>query len=163
MLARGLSREATLMSQNRSQPLMKLLTTPRMDRCIGCHSCSLACSRLVHRQLSWSNAGIRIHSAGGLSTGFLAQVCLGCDPAPCAAACPTGAFSQRPGGGLVVRKKQCIRCGDCIPACPVEAISSDHDGAVYVCLHCGRCVEFCPHNCLLFEEVDPLRRSLNHD
>ncbi len=24
-----------------------------MERCIGCHSCSLACARLVHKQLSW--------------------------------------------------------------------------------------------------------------
>ena len=28
---------------------MKILTTPRMERCIGCHSCSLACARLVHQ------------------------------------------------------------------------------------------------------------------
>ena len=41
-----------------------------MDRCIGCHSCSLACARLIHKRLSWSASGIRIHSTGGLSTGF---------------------------------------------------------------------------------------------
>ena len=28
---------------------MKILTAPRMERCIGCHSCSLACARLVHK------------------------------------------------------------------------------------------------------------------
>ena len=49
---------------------MKILTTPRMERCIGCHSCSLACARLVHQRLSWDTAGIRIASSGGLSTGF---------------------------------------------------------------------------------------------
>jgi hypothetical protein len=36
-------------------------------------------------------AGIRIASSGGLSTGFEARTCLACNPAPCAAACPTGA------------------------------------------------------------------------
>ena len=70
-------------------------------------------------------AGIRIMSTGGLSTGFDARTCLACDPAPCAAVCPTSAFSQRPGGGVVVRKKQCIRCGECIGACPVDAVSQD--------------------------------------
>ena len=132
---------------------MKILTTPRMDQCIGCHSCSLACARLIHKKLSWSTAGIRIHSSGGLSTGFVALRCLACDPAPCAAVCPTGALSQRSGGGVIVRKKQCIQCGDCIDACPVEAIYQDSAGAIYVCIHCGRCVGFCPQNCLEFQDT----------
>ncbi len=83
---------------------MKILTTPHMERCIGCYSCSLACARLVHRNLSWLTAGIRIKSSGGLSTGYTAITCLACNPAPCAAACPTGAFSQRKGGGVRVQK-----------------------------------------------------------
>jgi Fe-S-cluster-containing dehydrogenase component len=31
---------------------MKIFTTPRMDRCIGCQSCALACARLVHKRLA---------------------------------------------------------------------------------------------------------------
>jgi hypothetical protein len=49
---------------------VKILKAPRMERCIGCNSCSLACARLVHKRLSWLAAGIRITSGGGLSTGF---------------------------------------------------------------------------------------------
>ena len=131
---------------------MKQLTAPRMDQCIGCHSCSLACARLIHQRISWSCAGIRIHSAGGLSTGFAAVHCLACDPAPCVAACPTGAFSQRRGGGVVVRKKLCIRCGQCVAACPVDAVCRNPDGEVFVCIHCGRCVAFCPQDCLELAE-----------
>ena len=134
---------------------MKKLTTPRIHRCIGCHSCSLACARLVHKQISWDTAGIRIKSSGGLTTGFQASQCLACDPAPCAAACPTGAFSQRKGGGVIVKKKLCINCGDCVTACPIDAVFQDYNGAVYVCIHCGRCIDFCPHNCLEMEEVEP--------
>ena len=127
---------------------MKILTTPRMERCIGCNSCSLACARLVHHRLSWLTAGIRIISSGGLSTGFEALTCLACDPAPCVMACPTGAFSQRSGGGVVVKKKLCIRCGNCAKACPVNAIYLDVTGEPFVCIHCGQCVSFCPHDCL---------------
>lgn len=134
---------------------MKILTTPRMERCIGCHSCSLACARLVHKKISWQTAGIRIHSSGGLSTGFIAKHCLACNPAPCAAACPTGAFSQRKGGGVVVKKKLCIHCGQCAPACPVDAVFIDSNGEPYVCIHCGRCTAFCPHDCLEMKEITP--------
>ncbi len=134
---------------------MKQLSAPRMDQCIGCHSCSLACARLIHQRISWSTAGIRIHSSGGLSTGFMAVHCLACDPAPCVAACPTGAFSQRRGGGVTVRKKLCIRCGQCVNACPVDAVCRNPDGEVFVCIHCGRCVEYCPQDCLeLAEKVE---------
>ncbi|SKA96735.1 Fe-S-cluster-containing dehydrogenase component [Paucidesulfovibrio gracilis DSM 16080] len=133
---------------------MKMLTTPRMERCIGCHACSLACARLVHGRISWDTAGIRIKSSGGLSTGFEARVCVACDPAYCAQACPTGAMTQRRGGGVIVKKKLCIRCGECARACPVDAIHLDQTGQPFVCIHCGRCVSFCPHDCLELVDVD---------
>lgn len=132
---------------------VKILRPSRMDRCIGCHSCSLACARQVHKLLSWSCAGIRIRSAGGITTGFDATVCVACEPAPCVAACPTGAYSQREGGGVVVRRELCIHCGACAAACPVDAVYLSEDNVPYVCIHCGRCVPFCPHACL--ELVDP--------
>jgi len=135
---------------------MKHLITPRLDQCIGCHSCSLACARLVHNKISWNTAGIRIHSSGGLSTGFVAKRCLACDPAPCADKCPTGAFSQRVGGGVIVKKSLCIRCGECLKACPVEAIYRDGEGSVYVCIHCGQCVDFCPQGCLELIDSDSI-------
>lgn len=128
---------------------MKILKANRMERCIGCHACSLACARLVHQRLSWTTAGIRITSAGGLSTGFEARLCLACDPAPCAQACPTGAYTQRKGGGVKVDRSLCIRCGRCADACPVDAVRIDPEsGLPYVCIHCGRCVTFCPHGCI---------------
>jgi Fe-S-cluster-containing hydrogenase component 2 len=131
----------------------KILTTPRMERCIGCHSCSLACARLVNKRLSWDTAGIRIVSSGGLSTGFESKPCLACNPAPCALACPTDAFSQRKGGGVIVKRKLCIQCGDCAAACPVDAVYLDAATEPFVCIQCGQCVPFCPHDCLEMTEV----------
>jgi Fe-S-cluster-containing dehydrogenase component len=131
----------------------KILTTPHMERCIGCHACSLACARLVNKRLSWDTAGIRIVSSGGLSTGFESKPCLACNPAPCALACPTGAFFQRKGGGVLVKRKLCIQCGECAAACPVDAIYLDATTEPFVCIHCGQCVPFCPHDCLEMAEV----------
>ena len=73
---------------------------------------------------------------------------MACNPAPCVAVCLTGAYSQRKGGGVVVRKKLCIRCSACAKACPVDAIYVDIDEEPFVCIHCGRCVLYCPHDCL---------------
>jgi Fe-S-cluster-containing dehydrogenase component len=134
---------------------MKILKASLMERCIGCHGCSLACARLVHNRLSWNTCGIRIRSSGGLSTGFEAVTCVACDPPPCAAVCPTGAFLPRKGGGVLVKKRLCIRCGDCADACPVDAIHIDEQGSPFVCIHCGQCVSFCPHECLEMIEKNP--------
>lgn len=134
---------------------MKMLRPSKMERCIGCYSCSLACARLVHKKLSWNTAGIRISTSGGVSTGFEAKVCVACDPAPCAIACPTEALTQREGGGVRVKKSLCIRCGKCARACPVDAIYiHPQEGAPYLCIHCGRCVPFCPQGCLELTDTD---------
>jgi Fe-S-cluster-containing dehydrogenase component len=143
---------------------MKILKASRMERCIGCYSCSLACARLVHHRLSWLRAGIRIRSAGGMSTGFEAYVCLACLPAPCVEACPTDAFRQRKGGGVVVKAEACIQCGACAEACPVDAIYQDPEtNEPFVCIHCGRCVSFCPHDCLEMIKVSVPVEEEDHE
>lgn len=133
---------------------MKILKASNMKRCIGCYSCSLACARSVHKSFSWKRSGIRIHSSGGISTGYEATVCLACNPAPCSSVCPTDAIKPKKGGGVVFREKVCINCGECAEACPVNAIYFDPDKNIPVfCIHCGRCVPFCPHDCLEMAEI----------
>ena len=44
---------------------MKILSTPRMERCIGCHSCSLACARLEHKVFARSGIPVTRVVAGG--------------------------------------------------------------------------------------------------
>lgn len=142
---------------------MKVLRATRMERCIGCYSCSLACARLVHKRLSWQTAGIRIASSGGLSTGFEAKVCLACHPAPCAEACPTGSLRQRKGGGIIQKRDLCIRCGACQKACPVDAVYLDELTQPFICLHCGQCVPFCPHSCLEMQDVTGDGRTVDKE
>ncbi|THB64101.1 MAG: 4Fe-4S dicluster domain-containing protein [Desulfovibrio sp.] len=134
---------------------MKRLAASKMERCIGCYSCSLACARLVHKRLSWSCSGIRIHTSGGMSSGFEAKVCVACDPAPCAEVCPTEALTQRRDGGVKVNRSMCIRCGKCAAACPVDAIYLGvENNKPYICIHCGRCVAFCPQGCLELVDME---------
>lgn len=47
-----------------------------------------------------------------------------------------------------INQKKCIKCGACIGACPVGAISMDDKGNVVIdpkkCISCGTCYAVCP-------------------
>lgn len=131
---------------------MKYLTAPRMDLCIGCQLCVLACARIVYRQVGWSHSGIQITTQETSAHSYSAHYCLACSPAPCCSDCPTGALSQRTGGGVLFDKELCSKCGACFHSCPMGAIHQNSQGEISVCLHCGECVSFCPQHCLEMQE-----------
>ena len=49
---------------------------------------------------------------------------------------------------------ECIACGSCEPECPVEAISEDASGDIYVidqdlCTECMTCIDVCPTEAII--------------
>lgn len=56
---------------------------------------------------------------------------------------------------LIYRVKKCIRCGQCIAACPEKALAAAEDGAITVdrvrCTRCGDCLDACPTTALVFD------------
>lgn len=60
--------------------------------------------------------------------------------------------TQRGRVELALNVEKCTGCGDCIPACPVDALSL-HDGKIRVnrarCTDCGQCAAACPSSALL--------------
>jgi Fe-S-cluster-containing dehydrogenase component len=135
---------------------MQVLRATGMERCIGCHSCSLACARLVYGSLSLERSGIRIRPRRPGGAGFEAVHCQACNPAPCAQACPGRALTQRRAGGVRFDPEWCTHCGACGETCPEGAVHFDPERRVPVfCIHCGWCAGYCPQGCLEMAEADP--------
>lgn len=57
-------------------------------------------------------------------------------------------YKKAGGAGLVPKPtKECVRCGVCAQACPVQAIDKDDPKKVddKACISCMRCIAVCPH------------------
>lgn len=146
-----------------------------LDRCIGCHTCTVACQ--MENGLAPGLALIPVQTLGGvqdvpqgsfpsLYMDYVPRPCAHCQNPPCAEACPTEALYQREDGLVLVDASLCTGCGDCMPACPYGAISLDADNIARKCDLCASrldkglepfCVICCPTRAIsvgIFEEVD---------
>ena len=59
-------------------------------------------------------------------TYVVTENCIKCKHTDCVSACPVDCFYEGP-NFLVIHPDECIDCGVCLPACPIEAISQDDD------------------------------------
>lgn len=57
-------------------------------------------------------------------------------------------------GGVAITS--CTQCGECIPICPIEAITRDKNGIVRInksiCVGCFMCVGYCPELAMFMHE-----------
>ncbi|KAB3529037.1 4Fe-4S dicluster domain-containing protein [Alkaliphilus serpentinus] len=130
----------------------KILQIKNLAQCIGCYSCMIACSTLVHRDFSLLKSAIRVKASGGYQGRVVIDICRGCQDGQCVEACPTNALTSRDGGGVLFHQDKCNGCKKCIDACLISAIAYDKDHKRAIpCLQCGLCVESCPHQVIKME------------
>lgn len=137
----------------------------RLDRCMGCRSCEMACA--VEHSDSKSLFGAASERPAPVRRMYVEQaeghkvplVCRHCQDAPCVAVCRTGAMSQDAITGIVDRNaERCVGCWMCAMICPYGVIGSQ--GNARVAVKCDRCkdldvpacVEACPTGTLVFSE-----------
>jgi carbon-monoxide dehydrogenase iron sulfur subunit len=141
----------------------------RIERCVGCHTCELACA-IVHSQsqdietmiMRGENPGYRIHveTYGPRS---IPISCQHCEEAACALACPTGAVKRNaPGKPVLVEDERCIGCSMCVQACPFGVIALRPDDKIaFKCDLCinrlaqgeePACVSSCPTKALMLQD-----------
>lgn len=124
------------------------------ERCIGCKQCQIACA-VEHSQSKNLYSVVfespiphpRIHAAPGLylNTSF-PNKCRHCNPAPCMAACPTGAISRDADLDIVlINGYKCITCGMCAMVCPFDVITYYASPTVKldkaIAIKCDNCIE----------------------
>jgi len=112
------------------------------------------CSLINQKNHSLIKSAIRVRTTGGMSSSFIAIVCLGCNDEPaCMEVCPSHALEKRTGGGVLLKEENCIGCRKCEDACIVHAVNFDEERKKpIICRHCGVCTRYCPHDCLLMIE-----------
>ncbi|AFM00387.1 Fe-S-cluster-containing hydrogenase subunit [Desulfitobacterium dehalogenans ATCC 51507] len=105
-----------------------------LERCIGCHACSVACKQAnnLPNKIWWNRVltvgGEAMDTAMGTYPNnkiqFLPVNCQHCDNPPCTKACPVGATYKREEDGIVIQDyDKCIGCRMCMVACPYNARS----------------------------------------
>ena len=137
-------------------------------RCIGCHSCTIACKSENNVPLgywrSWVK-GIQKGTFPDVGSLYLRRLCNHCDVAPCVQVCPVQATVRRPEDGVVVMYYgKCIGCGMCISACPYDArffnpIRNTADKCDFCTARIDEglrpaCVEACVSRALVFGNLD---------
>ncbi len=138
-----------------------------LGRCVGCGACVLAC-RLENNWpegVSWRRVlPLNLDRYGGGPTYHFSLACHHCEQPACMAACPAGAYWQRPDGVVVLEQRFCLGCRYCEMACVFGAPSYDAVAGVMtkcdLCAHridtglLPACVAACPTQALLLGDFD---------
>lgn len=106
-----------------------------LKRCIGCHTCSVACR--YENNVPVGNWWNRVYTEGGaepdtpygefpnVTLNWLPVACQHCDDPACAKACPVGATYKDAETGVVRQDyDKCIGCRMCMSACPYPGVRS---------------------------------------
>jgi len=150
---------------------MRNMIVVKVERCLGCKSCELACavehsrSKNLQEAMTENPSPVaRLKVARGTSYSIPLQ-CLQCEDAPCIQICPSKALRRPdPNSPIGIDQELCIGCKCCLLACPFGVIRLDRQGrSIIKCDQClervGRgerpaCVLACPTGALEFRSLE---------
>jgi anaerobic carbon-monoxide dehydrogenase iron sulfur subunit len=129
--------------------------------CSGCRACETACVAAHDGHFGLATARIRVIKieADGVDR---PRVCQFCSPAPCAAACPTGALSwDKSLGAVLLYPGDCIACSACADACDHGMVFiRPLTGLPLICDLCNgspACAKRCATGALRYQDHDTER------
>ncbi len=95
-----------------------------LEKCVGCHGCSVACKAANGTPPGVTRSNVVRGTEGTYPNAVRTirpMLCMMCETAPCAEICPTGASVKREDGIVTIDKEKCIGCGSCQTVCPYDA------------------------------------------
>lgn len=142
----------------------------RVERCLGCKTCELACAvqHSVTKSLFTAIAESplprrRIYVEKGKNY-RLPLACRHCEEAPCIDACIAGAMHRNPKGVItnIGGRQKCTGCWMCVMVCPYGVIGRQTQVAVKCDLcpdqEVPACVVSCPTKALVYTEPEEFAR-----
>jgi len=136
-------------------------------RCIGCHSCTVACKTENSVPLGVNRTWVKYVEKGKFPHArrvFQVTRCNHCEKPPCVEICPVSAMYQRRDEIVDFNPARCIGCKACMQACPYDAIYVDPDrntaAKCHLCAHRievglePACAAVCPERALVAGDLD---------
>lgn len=136
-----------------------------VERCMGCHSCELACGT-AHSLNKDLVAALHCGEKPPVSVQVvrLEQMnfprhCQHCEDAPCIKGCMSGALCRdEETNAVICDREKCVGCWMCVMTCPYGAVSEGYDGKAVKCDLCPgddipACVKSCPTKALTYEDI----------
>jgi len=136
-----------------------------LNRCVGCHSCSVSCK--TEHSVPLGNFRMRVRyleRPDSPKLAFAPLMCMHCEDAPCLEVCPSKAIKRLDDGRVVVVESKCDLEKECITACPYGAISiNEEKETAEKCDFCTHrtevglepaCSDSCPSSAIQFGDLD---------
>ena len=146
------------------------------ERCMGCHSCELACAVAHSAKKSLYDAlserprpKKRVYIEWVAPDKNVPIVCRHCEDAPCLNACISGAISRNSKGAVLTDDQKCIGCWTCVMMCPFGVIGRHMEKRIaYRCDRCLdqselACVQACPAKALQYGTVEQFSGEIRND
>jgi Fe-S-cluster-containing hydrogenase component 2 len=126
-------------------PVIKYLATTDA-KCVGCMTCTSACSRLYFKEDDPAKSRIQVNdmSKGAFHLVVCDQECMAC-----VRECPAKAISRNKAGAIVIDAVKCVGCLACVAVCPIGAMRwFPGRSTPFKCIACGACARACPKGAL---------------
>lgn len=147
-----------------------------ITKCIGCHSCEVACKAQhgLPGDPEPRLTEITLNAVQEYDGKNIRRFCMHCEEPACASACLVGALKKTSLGPVIYDKSKCIGCRYCMIACPNSVPKYEWSKLVPYVKKCDMCwdrvsqgqqtacAEACPTGATIFGDRDQMLREARH-